>query len=601
MLRFTFPILLPIALSGALLLAPATHGQTWHQVGTGTATNGANGIPCPFGDIYAGQRAQYVYLASELSAAGLAAGDALVSVRWVVTALNGSGMHENYTIRLGNTTATSLTGLLANPTGASTTPIDYQPVVGNNDFQLRSPFVWNGTSNLLVEVSHFSATYGEASANASVAFTSTAPVKRSFSLLDDLMFIADQTFPFDGETLNSTGLPNIVLGVGETCGPLAVQGVDACVGDATNEALSGSGCTEGLGGLFTATFIFPGSNFACTGTDFTERSVLTLPPLPDGAVVQAGRLRLTQVQADDPVWLSDLYMSLTGAIEGDVQLMPAFDEYSGVVPELMISMNGPYEAGDVHLRTASTFGTGMIGGALVEFDYLLPTPLWYDAPVGGDLIAYGVETLDPVALGLVDPEVPGTTTFYLDCGLSSTGCIAEPTPVDFVVAPVPEPAFTVGTEDVLAGTPVTLTYTGSNDAETFHWDFGDGTTSDVQDVEHTWPLPGTYAVTLTVSNGDCTASSTQEVQVEVGTGIAEGIGTDMRAYAADGDFVIEGIPATGPVAVDVLDGLGRVVLHAEPAATARLLIPASGLGPGIWFVRLNDGAERRTFRVPLVR
>ena len=54
-------LLSALVLSASLALTPAS-AQEWHPVGTGTATNGANGVPCPFGDIYAGQRAQYIYL-----------------------------------------------------------------------------------------------------------------------------------------------------------------------------------------------------------------------------------------------------------------------------------------------------------------------------------------------------------------------------------------------------------------------------------------------------------------------------------------------------------------------------------------------------------
>ncbi len=83
-----FPTLFALG-TAALLCLPQAQAQDWHAVGTGTNTNGPNGVPCPFGDIYAGQRAQYIYLASELTAAGLQAGDNIVSIRWVVTALNG--------------------------------------------------------------------------------------------------------------------------------------------------------------------------------------------------------------------------------------------------------------------------------------------------------------------------------------------------------------------------------------------------------------------------------------------------------------------------------------------------------------------------------
>ena len=596
-------LLSALVLSASLALTPAS-AQEWHPVGTGTATNGANGVPCPFGDIYAGQRAQYIYLASELSAAGLSSGDAIVRLRWVVTALNGSGMHENYTLRIGSTTATSLSAFLGTPTGAVTTPKDHQPVVGNNYFTLNTPFIWNGTSNLLVEVTHFSPTYGTASANASVAFTTTAPVKRSYSLLDDLLYTAGQLEPLSGETLNSTALPNIVLGVAEDCAPLTATALSVCVGDTVpaGSGVSLEGCTEALGGRFTAVYDFPGANLECTGTDYVLRSSITLPPLPAGAVVQAGRLILTNVQAPDPVWMSDLFINLTGSIAGEIQLMPNHEQYSGTVPELIVPMTGPYETGVAQLQTKSTYGTGYIGSARVEFDYLLPTPFWYDAPNGGNMIAYGNSSLDPVAEGLASTDMPGVTMLYADCGVSSTVCNSGGrTPVDFTVLAEPVPSFIADTSEVIAGIALMFTYTGTT-ASTYLWDFGDGNTSTSMDPTQVWAVPGTYTVQLTVDNGACEATFSMDVTVDVNTGMsAVDRLEDMNVFATAASIIIEHGFGTAPVRVEVLDALGRTVIDRDNIRiSGRISLPTEELSTGVWFVRVKSGDTQRTFRVPLV-
>lgn len=597
-------LLSTLVLSASLLLTPAM-AQDWHPVGTGTNVNGANGVPCPFGDIYAGQRAQYIYLASELSAAGLSAGDAVVRLRWVVTALNGSGIHENFTMRLGNTTATSLSGFLNAPNEAATTPMDHQPVVGNNDFTLNTPYEWDGTSNLLLEVTHFSPTYATASANASVAFTSTAPVKRSYSLLDDLLYSTSQSEPLDGEVLNSTALPNIVLGVATDCAPLTATGYTVCVGDGvpSGDGVSVEGCTESLGGRFTATHAFPGTNLECTGTDYVLRSSLTLPPLPTGAVLQAGRLILTNVQAPDPVWMSDLYINLTGTIEGEIQLMPNHENYSGTVSELIVAMTGPYEAGVAELHTASTYGTGFIGSARVEFDYLLPTPFWYDAPTGGDLVAYGSSVIDPVAEGLAHTDVPGVTLLYADCGVSSTACTSTGrTAVNFTVLDAPVPSFIMDTTDVIAGIAATLTYTGTA-VNQYLWNFGDGNSSTAAEPTHVWDTPGTYTVQLTVNNGACEATFSMDVMVDVNTGIhGRDDLAEMHVFAtADAIIITQGF-GTGTMQVEVLDALGRTVINREHIAmSGRISLPTAELGTGVWYVRVTGAEAQRTFRVPLVR
>ena len=596
-----FAILL---LSASLVITPAK-AQDWHPVGIGTETNGPNGVPAPFGDIYAGQRAQYIYLASELSAAGLSAGDPIVRLRWVVLALNGSGMHENYTLHIDSTQATSLSGFLPTPAGASTTPKDHQPVVGNNDFTLKTPFVWNGSSNLLVEVTHFSPTYGTASANASVDFTSTAPVKRSYSMLDDLMYNSVQTEPLDGEVLNSTGLPNIVLGVALACEPLTATDLSVCVGEAipVDSGMTVSGCSEALGGRFTATYDFPGTDLVCSGTDYSLRSSITLPALPDGAVLQAGRLILNNVQAPDPTWMSDLYINLTGSIEGEIQLMPNHENYSGTVPRLIITMSGPYEAGLTRLYTASTFETGFIGGARLEFDYLLPTPFWYDAPTGGNLVSYGQSTLDPVAEGFANTDAAGVTTLYADCGVASTYCTSGGrTPVSLKVVDAPEPAFIYDASDVIAGNAVTFTYTGTSGISYF-WDFQDGISSTDMNPTHTWAEAGVYTVKLTVSNGACSATISIDVMVDVNTGINTVAGLDgMRVFATEHAIILEHGPGLQTMQVEVIDALGRTVISRQQVpASGRITLPTTELSTGVWYVRVKSGDAQRTLRVPLVR
>jgi hypothetical protein len=65
--------------------------------------------------------------------------------------------------------------------------------------------------------------------------------------------------------------------------------------------------------------------------------------------------------------------------------------------------------------------------------------------------------------------------------------------------------------------PLTVTFTdlSTNNPSTWHWDFGDGTTSDEQHPVHTFTSPGTYTVTLTVHNrlGDHSRTRNEEITV----------------------------------------------------------------------------------------
>ncbi|MET7001268.1 PKD domain-containing protein [Chitinophaga defluvii] len=54
---------------------------------------------------------------------------------------------------------------------------------------------------------------------------------------------------------------------------------------------------------------------------------------------------------------------------------------------------------------------------------------------------------------------------------------------------------------------------GASATKKWHWDFGDGTTSDLPSPSHTFAAPGLYNVTLTIDNGSCTSVRGAEVLV----------------------------------------------------------------------------------------
>ncbi|HEY0679270.1 MAG TPA: T9SS type A sorting domain-containing protein [Chitinophagaceae bacterium] len=106
----------------------------------------------PFRGQFSDSRTQIVYLASELRTAGFRAGN-ITSLGFNVTAKNSTAPFENYTIKLKNTTRSTATGG-AFETGASTVygPVSYSTVSGANNFALTTPFYWDGTSNLLIDI-----------------------------------------------------------------------------------------------------------------------------------------------------------------------------------------------------------------------------------------------------------------------------------------------------------------------------------------------------------------------------------------------------------------------------------------------------------------
>jgi PKD repeat protein len=167
--------------------------------------------------------------------------------------------------------------------------------------------------------------------------------------------------------------------------------------------------------------------------------------------------------------------------------------------------------------------------------------------------------------------------------------------------PAPEAAIAPIAGVVLVGAEQLFEATAVNGG-TYTWDLGDGTVAEGQQVAHTYGLPGVYLVTLTVSNGSCTSITTVEVEVELSTGVSGGDAVDLRAWCMNNFLVVEhGFPVGSRLHVDVLDATGQLVIQRSTAeGPGRILLPASGLASGVYFIRVSHGETRHTLRVPVV-
>ncbi|RXK83275.1 T9SS type B sorting domain-containing protein [Filimonas effusa] len=130
------------------------HAQTNITIGSGTAANAATSYPCPLQDNNEGQRAQYLYTAAELTAAGMQAGT-ITAIRFNVTGMGTfSGKAEALAVKMGTTLTTSLDISTWEPVPATNLfgPLDYVPVAGVNTLTFSTPFVWDGKRNIVVEI-----------------------------------------------------------------------------------------------------------------------------------------------------------------------------------------------------------------------------------------------------------------------------------------------------------------------------------------------------------------------------------------------------------------------------------------------------------------
>ncbi|MCW5899875.1 MAG: PKD domain-containing protein [Flavobacteriales bacterium] len=154
---------------------------------------------------------------------------------------------------------------------------------------------------------------------------------------------------------------------------------------------------------------------------------------------------------------------------------------------------------------------------------------------------------------------------------------------------------------VLVNEAVQFTGTATANA-TFLWDFGDGTTSTEAEPEHTYTLPGIYTVTLTATLGDCSTSISTTVDVTFTTDVGSLGDVAIRVWGAQESFVVEHGFEGGLLDIEVIDATGRVwYAQGHPAVSGRIIVPAGGIAPGVWLVRLAHDGRQATFRVPLLR
>jgi hypothetical protein len=117
---------------------------------SGPGTANTNTFVTPYSTVWEDGRHQYLYLASELIAAGATPG-IIDSIGFYVTSV-GSPNPSNLSIRVRATTAVNATAFDAGPfTTVFSTPL-YTPVVGLGSFKTTAAFFWDGVSNLLVDV-----------------------------------------------------------------------------------------------------------------------------------------------------------------------------------------------------------------------------------------------------------------------------------------------------------------------------------------------------------------------------------------------------------------------------------------------------------------
>ena len=175
----------------------------------------------PFTQYYEGQHTQYLYLASDLIAAGLSAGN-ITSLSFNISTKNSTMPYTNYTIKLAPTSLTSLTSGNNSATFttvyASSTTIGQgvSTTVGTNTFAFgtgsgtSSSFNWDGSSSILVDIcfSNDPSSSGTYYSNTDIVSAVTKSYTSTYGYYGDNSALCGAT---NANTSSSTSLPVITF------------------------------------------------------------------------------------------------------------------------------------------------------------------------------------------------------------------------------------------------------------------------------------------------------------------------------------------------------------------------------------------------------
>lgn len=145
----------------------------------------------------------------------------------------------------------------------------------------------------------------------------------------------------------------------------------------------------------------------------------------------------------------------------------------------------------------------------------------------------------------------------------------------------------------------------SEQADSYFWDFGDGTTSTLSDpTPHTYGVSGTYTVTLEVSNGCDTASISTEVTVMLtNTNELESKwSTDLFPNPNSGQFTLsmEGVVGHAKISIHNLSGEQLYDWnYTGNGDTDNMLIDVDDLATGIYLLRIATDRGEQTLKLSI--
>lgn len=237
-------------------------------IGTATGSNSTTNAS-PINIWFRSLHYQTVYTAAEIAAAGGTA-SAIVQLGFDVTGLPSYSL-PNYTIQMKHTTATDAS--VYDGTGLTQVynVANYNPVIGFDMLTLQTPFAWNGTDNILIDVCFDQVT----------TYTATGTVG-IYTATGGANYIRNDNAPQCGvpsnATLNEKPVIQMVLGTAPSCAMPALP----TFSNVTSTSATASWTSSGTPLSYIVDYEVVGSGVVTSSTTTTATKALTgLTPATD--------------------------------------------------------------------------------------------------------------------------------------------------------------------------------------------------------------------------------------------------------------------------------------------------------------------------------
>lgn len=450
------------------------------QANQNSASTGAAGYPAPYTAYYGGQRMQMLILASELASAGFVANTPITNIQFPVVSKGanwGGTINDNQGFQV-NVGATSLNSLATFQGGLTNVvaPMNYAPLVGTNTHVFSAPYIWNGTSNLIIETT-WSNNFAGAGADLVVSYNSPTGFPSTIVYRVDNQtagFVAAATtvdFIYSARPdfkLNGTTLGTFSWSPGTGLSSTTSKTVVATPATTTNYTVTSTLGTCSTNTNVTVTLVAPPAlTVATTAT----------------AVCAGDAATLTASGATTFTWNGSPgtnTLSVTPLVTTIYTVFGNAGSCAAVSETISVTSNSLPVVSAVGSSTAICIGqtaTLTASGA--------STYVWVSGPSAS-----------------VNPVSPASTTNYTVVGTSAEGCVGQQT-VDLVVNTLPSLSISPLSATICASTPVSFTASG---AVTYSWSSG----STAASTTVTPVNSGTYMVTGTNAAG-CSATETVAV------------------------------------------------------------------------------------------